>query len=59
MESEGVYENNIDEDPEFVDVSALRFSYFGIIALPQLRRSAILDPDGTVSDMGYCFTMWA
>jgi hypothetical protein len=52
----GVYENNIDEDPEFVDVSAFDFHIYESSPCHNSGDPSILDPDGTVSDMGYCFT---
>lgn len=52
----GVYENNIDEDPEFVDVSAFDFHILEPSPCHNSGDTTILDPDGSVSDMGYCFT---
>jgi hypothetical protein len=52
----GVYENNIDADPEFVDLLNYDFHILESSPCHNTGDPTILDPDGTVSDMGYCFT---
>ena len=52
----GAWENNIDADPEFVDGLALDFHIFESSPCHNSGDPSILDPDWTISDMGYCYT---
>jgi predicted outer membrane repeat protein len=50
--SGGTYENNINEDPEFAEILAWNFHLSNASPCINTGDPEILDPDGTISDIG-------
>ena len=55
--SNGMYENNIDEDPLFIDLLTFDFQIPETSPCHNAGDPTIQDPDGTISDIGYCFAL--